>query len=151
MISQLASLYVAPGGGDKIELLPAVISQRLKRKTPELLADPVGLFGRSRTLCKFCGRVSGYPLNASIRSHCSRVRRFRQSFFLANAPVQGAARVIFLSPPTRPATATQAAGPNAAPAELRALELINEGKDIKASEVFFESVPCLRAGKTPQY
>jgi hypothetical protein len=31
---------------------------RVKRKTPEQLADPVGLFGRSRTLCKFCGRVS---------------------------------------------------------------------------------------------
>jgi hypothetical protein len=45
-------------GGDKIELLPAVISQRLKRKMPELSADPVGLFGRSWTLFKFCLRVS---------------------------------------------------------------------------------------------
>jgi len=43
MISKLASLYVAPGGGDKIELLPAVISQRLKRKN----ARTSGRSGRS--------------------------------------------------------------------------------------------------------
>jgi hypothetical protein len=40
---------------------------RLKKKTPEQLDGQAVLFGRSRTLCKFCGRVSGYPLNASIQ------------------------------------------------------------------------------------
>jgi len=33
---------------------------------------------------------------------------------------------------------SRSGGFNAALAELRALELINKGKDIKASEVFFE-------------
>jgi hypothetical protein len=70
-------------GGDKIELLPAVISQRLKRKMPELSADPVGLFGRSRTLFKFLRACQRFILlNASSDSHCSRAKQFWQFFYM---------------------------------------------------------------------
>jgi hypothetical protein len=42
-------------------------------------------------------------------------------------------------------------GFNAALAEMRALELINRGKDIKASEVFFECVVNMKSASSTQY
>jgi hypothetical protein len=68
------------GGGDKVELLSADVRQRFKNKTPEQFADPVGLFGRSWTLFKFCARVSGSFAEHFILVHCIRARRVRQKF-----------------------------------------------------------------------
>jgi hypothetical protein len=86
MISKLASLMSRPAAATRSNCYSLSSVSGSKRKTPELLADPVGLFGRSRTLFKFLRASAVYLLNASNKSHCIRVRCVRQRFFLPMRP-----------------------------------------------------------------